>query len=212
MIDMGVARPSAQGHAMISTATALTRACASRGCRAPDRPYGKSDHRRSAMTAGTKYDATTSASRCMGARRSLRFADHFARFALVSVSLPTRSARMMKPPGAVDGAAGHSGSSVFFNRNRLARDHRFIHGAGPFEHDAIHRNLFAGTDAEPVADLTTLSSGTSSSRPSSARRAPSSAPDPSKALSALLGLTAGAQFQDLPQQDQSQMTAAAASK
>ena len=32
MTDIGVARPSAQGHAMISTATALTSACAKRGC------------------------------------------------------------------------------------------------------------------------------------------------------------------------------------
>ena len=31
MIDIGVASPSAQGQAMISTATALTRACARRG-------------------------------------------------------------------------------------------------------------------------------------------------------------------------------------
>ena len=31
MIDIGVARPSAHGHAMISTATAFTSACASRG-------------------------------------------------------------------------------------------------------------------------------------------------------------------------------------
>ena len=31
MIDIGVARPSAHGHAMISTATALMSACAIRG-------------------------------------------------------------------------------------------------------------------------------------------------------------------------------------
>ena len=31
MIDIGVARPSAHGHAMMSTATALTRPCARRG-------------------------------------------------------------------------------------------------------------------------------------------------------------------------------------
>ena len=31
MIDIGVANPSAQGHAMISTATAFTKPCAMRG-------------------------------------------------------------------------------------------------------------------------------------------------------------------------------------
>ena len=62
MIAIGVASPSAHGHAMISTATALTSACASLGSGPQIAPRGE---RQTAMTttAGTKYAATTSASR-----------------------------------------------------------------------------------------------------------------------------------------------------
>ena len=45
MMDIGVARPNAQGHATISTATAFTSACASRG----SGPY--CNHTTNVMTA-----------------------------------------------------------------------------------------------------------------------------------------------------------------
>ena len=45
MIDIGVARPSAHGHAMMSTATALTSACASRGSGPYDRPDDEREQR-----------------------------------------------------------------------------------------------------------------------------------------------------------------------
>ena len=53
MIDIGVASPSAQGQAMISTATALTIACASAGAGpATNQPMNVSTAH--STTAGTK--------------------------------------------------------------------------------------------------------------------------------------------------------------
>ena len=53
MIDIGVARPSAHGQAMISTATALTSACASRGS-GPTSAQTTNVTTAIAITAGTK--------------------------------------------------------------------------------------------------------------------------------------------------------------
>ncbi len=53
MMDIGVARPSAQGHAMISTATAFTSAYAIRGS-GPTRPQMIAVTTATATTAGTK--------------------------------------------------------------------------------------------------------------------------------------------------------------
>jgi hypothetical protein len=57
MIDIGVARPRAQGHAMIRTATALTSACAMRGS-GPTNDHTTNVMIAIAMTIGTKYAAT----------------------------------------------------------------------------------------------------------------------------------------------------------
>ena len=53
MIDIGVPRPSAQGHAMRSTATALTMPCASRGC-GPNTSQPTSVSTADSRIAGTK--------------------------------------------------------------------------------------------------------------------------------------------------------------
>jgi hypothetical protein len=67
MIDIGVARPSAHGHAMISTATALTSACAMRGsgptiAQTTNVSHRDGDHRRD------EVPGDPSASFWMGAR------------------------------------------------------------------------------------------------------------------------------------------------
>ena len=54
MIDIGVASPSAQGQAMISTATALTSAQASGGCSGAAIAHTKNVMTAIASTAGTK--------------------------------------------------------------------------------------------------------------------------------------------------------------
>ena len=96
MIDIGVARPSAQGQAMISTATALTRACARRGS-GPHRSQTAKATTATRTTAGTNQAATTSARRWIGARE--RCASATMRTICASrVSAPTRSARSNRLP------------------------------------------------------------------------------------------------------------------
>ena len=61
MIDMGVASPSAHGHAMINTATAFTRACASRGS-GPNSAQSPNVRIEIRITEGTNQPETRSAS------------------------------------------------------------------------------------------------------------------------------------------------------
>ena len=62
MIDIGVASPSAQGQAMISTDTAATTACARRGS-GPKKVQPKNASAATRITAGTNHDDTTSTRR-----------------------------------------------------------------------------------------------------------------------------------------------------
>lgn len=62
MIDIGVARPSAHGQAMMRTATAFTIACAIRGG-GPAMPHATSAIAATTITAGTNQAETVSASR-----------------------------------------------------------------------------------------------------------------------------------------------------
>jgi len=57
MIDIGVARPSAQGHAMINTATAATSACGKRGS------GPMKNHTANALAAVTRITGTNGAQR-----------------------------------------------------------------------------------------------------------------------------------------------------
>ena len=94
--DIGVARPSAHGQAMISTATAFTRAWARRGS-GPQSVQAAKASTAAPTTAGTNHAATRSARRWMGAR--LRWASPTSLTIWARrVSLPTRSARTTRPP------------------------------------------------------------------------------------------------------------------
>ncbi len=64
--DMGVASPSAQGQAMINTATALIRPNTQLGS-GPNRPQASSVASATSTTSTTNLPATTSAMRCIGA-------------------------------------------------------------------------------------------------------------------------------------------------
>ncbi|MCY1208243.1 hypothetical protein D9M72_198620 [compost metagenome] len=66
MMDIGVARPSAHGHAMISTATALIRPNTQLGS-GPKSPHATKVSTAMPMTPRTKTPATLSAIRCIGA-------------------------------------------------------------------------------------------------------------------------------------------------
>ncbi len=96
MIDIGVASPSAQGQAMISTATAFTIAYAIAGC-GPTLPQTMNVITAVITTAGTNQPATTSASRWIGARLRCASAT-MCTICESTVSSPTFVATMMKLP------------------------------------------------------------------------------------------------------------------
>jgi len=96
MMAIGVANPSAHGQAMINTATAFTKACASRGC-GPTSPHTKNVRTATPITAGTNQAATLSARRCIGARLRCAWLTNCTMRASI-VALPTRSARRMNEP------------------------------------------------------------------------------------------------------------------
>ena len=99
MIDIGVASPSAHGQAMISTATALTIAWANWGG-GPISAQATNVTTATTTTAGTKYPATVSATRWIGARLRCASAT-ICTIRASSVSAPTCSARITKLPVAL---------------------------------------------------------------------------------------------------------------
>ena len=167
VIEMGVASPTAQGQAMISTAMAF------RNAYAISAPGRRTTTRRAvtmamATTICTKYAAMTSASRWIGAR--VRCASPtICTIRASRVSEPTRSARMIEGAVAVHRRAGHLVARRLGHRHGLARDHGFVHPARALEHLAVHGHFLAGLHAQAVADAT-VSSGTCSSVPSSRTR------------------------------------------
>ncbi len=96
MIDIGVARPSAQGQAMISTLTAATSPKAKRGS-GPNVAQDAKAMSATAITVGTNHEATRSASRWIGARLLCAVAT-ICTICASSVSRPTLSARITKLP------------------------------------------------------------------------------------------------------------------
>ena len=67
MMDIGVASPKAQGHAMIRTATAAINAYEKAGL-GPQMNHAPKVSRATAITTGTNHPATWSAMRWIGAR------------------------------------------------------------------------------------------------------------------------------------------------
>ena len=94
--DIGVARPSAQGQAMISTATALSTAYTHDGS-GPNRPHTRKLLAATASTASTNQNATASASFCSGARERCACAT-IATICASTLSAPTRVARITSVP------------------------------------------------------------------------------------------------------------------
>ena len=96
MIDTGVARPSAHGHAMMSTDTATSSAFANAGAGPTSAQPAKAANA-IAMTASTNQPDTWSASFWIGARERPASATSWTMRAS-SVSAPTRSARIRNAP------------------------------------------------------------------------------------------------------------------
>ena len=151
MIAIGVASPSAHGHAMISTATALTSACASRGS-GPQRLQPANAATATATTNGTNHAAMRSASRCTGARVRCASATIWT-ICASSVSRPTRSAfiTMLPVPLTVPPVTRLPGSFATGIGSPVTIDSSIV--VRPFDDDAVHRDLLAGTHAQLIADV-----------------------------------------------------------
>ena len=96
MIDIGVASPSAHGQAMINTETALIKPNTQLGS-GPNMPHTKNVSTAAATTPYTKYPATTSAMRCIGAFERCACAT-ICTICDSMVALPTCSDRMTSAP------------------------------------------------------------------------------------------------------------------
>ena len=149
MIDIGVARPSAQGQAMISTATALTSAKPIAGG-GPNSDHTTNVITAAAITPGTNQPETVSASAWIGARERCASATMWTICASKRVAADPLGAHDERP-GAVDGAAGDLVARPLFDRQRLAGQHRLVDVAGAVEHDAVDRDFFARPHPQPVA-------------------------------------------------------------
>ena len=152
-IDIGVARPSAQGQAMISTATAFTSACARRGS-GPSAAHTRKVAAAASTTTGTNQAATRSARLWIGAR--LRWAcATSATMRASSVSLADLLGPHHEASGAVHAARHDAVPGTLRDRDRLAREHRFVDGARALEHDAVDGQLLPGSHAQRFPDADT---------------------------------------------------------
>ncbi|GEM_PF-5777004 len=103
--------------------------------------------------------------------------------------------------GAVHGAAQHFVPRDFLYRNRLPGDHGFIDGTAPIDHRAIRRELFSGPNAQALSRsklldgyVAFLAVGFEQMRLFGGQA--------EEFLDRAAGLTAGAEFENLTQQDE----------
>ncbi len=151
MIDIGVARPNAHGHAMISTDTATTSALGSLGS-GPIAAQTIAATIAMPTTAGTNHDDTRSASFWIGARE---------REASATMLHDLREQRVAAHPfgahhetaGLVDRRAGDLAARGFLDRNRLAGHHRFVDARCAFEHDAVNGDFGARPHAQSIPGM-----------------------------------------------------------
>jgi len=164
MIDIGVARPSAHGQAMIRTATALTSAWASPASSGPAiRPHGERRDRRGEHRGhevrrhhvGAPLDRRAAA---------LRLADQRTIWAS-TVALPTRSARITKLRCVVVPASPPRRRHLDREPSPVTSDSSSRAGASTMTPST--GSFFARTDPQPVA-RTTRSIAISCSLPSPA--------------------------------------------
>ena len=169
MIDIGVASPSAQGQAMISTATAATIACASAGRRSRDEPSDEREHR------ANHYCRNEIARHDVGQALNRRAAP-------LGVGHHPHDLREQRigadPLGAhheaaagVDGGADDAVARTLEHRDRLAGEHRFVDRAFALDNHAVDRNVLARAHAQPIANLDLAQRDVSSTPLSRSRRA-----------------------------------------
>jgi len=154
MIDIGVARPSAHGQAMIRTATALTSAWASRASSGP-------------AIVHTANVATAAASTRGHEVRRHHVGEPLDRRAAALAPSPTHAHDLGEHGRAADALGAHhelpvplivpavtAAAGGHLDRERLAGDQRLVDRAGALDDDAVDRQLLARTDPQPVARTT----------------------------------------------------------
>ena len=167
MIDIGVARPSAQGQAMISTDTAATSPIGEGA--APARRSPRREGQRSAMaiTAGTNQPDDLVGQPLDRRAASAAPAATIWTMRASMVSRPTFSARMTKAPVVFIVPPITLGAGLLGDRHGLAGDHRFVERraafASPRRRPAPSRPAARAAGRRPRS----ASSATSSSVPSS---------------------------------------------
>ena len=154
MIDIGVASPSAHGHAMIRTAT-------------------RRDQRVGQTRLGPDGSPDEGAQERHGHHGRHEIGGHAVCQALDRRAAPLRLADQLDDPreqrvpadalgphheGArpVDGAAGHPILGRLLDGHRLSGDHRLVDDAPSLENDAVDRDPLARPHAQPVARRRTL--------------------------------------------------------
>ena len=150
MIAIGVASPSAQGQAMISTETAATSAKAKRGS-GPN--VSQARKARTADGADQRHepaaDAVGEPLRRRAAALRLRDEIDHARQRRVAPDLLGPHDEAAR---AVDRAADQLRPGRLLDRHRLAGHHGFVDRARAVDHLAVDRDFFAGAHAQTVAD------------------------------------------------------------
>ena len=150
MIDIGVARPSAQGQAMISTETAATSAYAKRGS-GPNWPMRETRSGRPTPRQARTSRRPGRRGAASGAR--LRWASATIWTMRASrVSRPTFSARITKLPLLFTVPAMTLSPDCFVDRHRLACDHRLVDRRRALDEHTVDRHLVSRTHAQPIAD------------------------------------------------------------
>ena len=144
----GVARPSAHGQAMISTATAAVNANVALSPVPSQKP---SVATASAITTGTKTPATRSASRWTGALPDCASVTSLA-ICASAVSAPTFVARTTSRPPALTVAPATSSPGPTSTGTDSPVSMRQVDGRAAFLDDAVGGDLLARADDEAVAD------------------------------------------------------------
>ena len=145
---VGVARPSAQGQAMISTATAAVNAAV--GPPPAQQPAGEREQRQRDHDRHEDRRDPVGEPLDLGLA-VLRLLDEARHLGQLGVGADPGGADD-EPAAGVDGGADDRVAGADLDRHGLAGEHRGVDGRGAVLDDAVGGDLLAGPDDEPVAD------------------------------------------------------------
>ena len=151
MTAVGVARPRAQGQAMMRTATVVPMASTSRSVLGPNVIQPMKVARAASRTAGTNQAETWSASRCIGAWEPWASSTRRMIWARV-LSAPTASARTTRVPVRFAVAPMTWSPGRLSTGDGLAGEHRLVDRGRAVDDGAVDGDVLAGPDADEVAD------------------------------------------------------------